>query len=583
MVSLIIICLTGISQPCAGITIFVPGDYPTIQQAINAAGVGDIIYVLSTSSPYNENITMKESVNVIGFGTPEIVGQGTGFAVIFENQATSTKLEGMVISFNGYGRGMEVINSSPIIKNCTFRDINSGIENGAGALIIGDSNPVFENCEFKNNTAYSGGGLKIQDVSEGENPIYMGTPAPEFRDCVFRNNQSAHFMGGALAITCFNDNHNKTQPCFERCQFIDNRDASYYGGGGALYLGGVHNPVFTECVFVGNGYANADIIHGECAGGTFTYCTFAKNAGRPGMSGEVLHINRCWGQCPGWCSAGVVVVQNCLFAFNENSAAIDSSSAHRYDVNNSDFYGNKYDDDYWLSHGTNNINVDPLFCDFSNNDLGLYSTSQCAERHSGVGTIGAIDVQCSAISSVTAYRIKGANQDQLTGETYAITCPAGDEDWIMFQIYFHPEAVVDEIQPDRVTVGQPYLNYVVFYSTPYADSTANSQNGYMTTVTVKYIGGCGLDAVSIILDGLPEGPISMINVKSPDYVWAQESGSYGAVDLNDWSEFSKTYLKCEGVDPEYNKCFDFDYDTTTNHCVDLVDLAFISRHYLHYY
>src|SRR5215510_1647059 len=46
-----------------GNLIKVPGDYPTIQAAINAAGTGDIIQV--RPGVYNENITISKPVSLV--------------------------------------------------------------------------------------------------------------------------------------------------------------------------------------------------------------------------------------------------------------------------------------------------------------------------------------------------------------------------------------------------------------------------------------------------------------------------------------------------------------------------------------
>ena len=65
-------------------TITVPDDYPTIQEAINNAGAGDVIYV--KAGIYEENIVINESISLIGESreTTIIDGNGSGWVVNIE-------------------------------------------------------------------------------------------------------------------------------------------------------------------------------------------------------------------------------------------------------------------------------------------------------------------------------------------------------------------------------------------------------------------------------------------------------------------------------------------------------------------
>lgn len=53
------------------VTVVVPDDYTSIQEAINAAISGQTIYV--KAGTYYKNIVMKEGVNLVGMATPEEV------------------------------------------------------------------------------------------------------------------------------------------------------------------------------------------------------------------------------------------------------------------------------------------------------------------------------------------------------------------------------------------------------------------------------------------------------------------------------------------------------------------------------
>src|SRR6267142_5555878 len=98
-------------------TIHVPGDQPTIQQAINAAANGDTVLV--APGTYNENInffgkaiTLKSSE---GAAVTTILGTGTGSVVRFATaEGADSKIEGLTIRGGSAftGGGIFVLNSS---------------------------------------------------------------------------------------------------------------------------------------------------------------------------------------------------------------------------------------------------------------------------------------------------------------------------------------------------------------------------------------------------------------------------------------------------------------------------------------
>jgi parallel beta-helix repeat protein len=99
--------------------IYVPTDYGTIQEAINAASPGDTIYVYkNTSGPYLENVVVNKSVTLIGEDVDLTVidgkgAQGTG-TVIYIN-ASYVNIHGFTIRNSGtnpYNSGIYVDHST---------------------------------------------------------------------------------------------------------------------------------------------------------------------------------------------------------------------------------------------------------------------------------------------------------------------------------------------------------------------------------------------------------------------------------------------------------------------------------------
>ena len=110
LVSLVIVCLLSfmfstkckISVKANTYTIYVPTDYPTIQEAINNANPGNIIFV--KNGTYPENVVVNKSVTLIGEGVDLAVidgkgAEGTG-TVIYIN-ASYVNVHGFAIRNSG--------------------------------------------------------------------------------------------------------------------------------------------------------------------------------------------------------------------------------------------------------------------------------------------------------------------------------------------------------------------------------------------------------------------------------------------------------------------------------------------------
>jgi|LGVF01.1.fsa_nt_gb parallel beta-helix repeat protein len=125
------------SNAAFGVTIHVPGDHDTIQAAIDAASNGDTVMVGPGS--YNENIVLRDGINLIGSGpsVTTIVGDGSACAVI---AADDLVIEGFTIT-NGNG-GIHCDGVSPIIRNNVLTgNIYTGIYCRANTALI-ESNVI---------------------------------------------------------------------------------------------------------------------------------------------------------------------------------------------------------------------------------------------------------------------------------------------------------------------------------------------------------------------------------------------------------------------------------------------------------
>ncbi|NIN34027.1 MAG: hypothetical protein GTO60_02500, partial [Gammaproteobacteria bacterium] len=162
----------------------VPGEYGTIQAAINASVNGD--YVLVSDGTYGENIDfIGKNITVLsvnGSGSTTITGTGTNDAVVsFENSETSSAiLDGFTIDNSGNSsatRGILISGATPTIKNSIITGNAAGNTGGdsatncygGGGVCIVDSVPTFDNVTITSNSATNrhGCGMYIHSAGGG--------------------------------------------------------------------------------------------------------------------------------------------------------------------------------------------------------------------------------------------------------------------------------------------------------------------------------------------------------------------------------------------------------------------------------
>ncbi|MBT4136493.1 MAG: hypothetical protein HOE48_01200, partial [Candidatus Latescibacteria bacterium] len=121
--------------------IHVPGDYVTIQDAINAANAGQTISV--AAGTYVENISLKENVAIIGAGAESTTIDGGGSDVVYG--ADGASVSGFTLT-NGGDSGVFAWSTSPTVENCIITNCDQGIATAADAII--HSNIIVKNSGY---------------------------------------------------------------------------------------------------------------------------------------------------------------------------------------------------------------------------------------------------------------------------------------------------------------------------------------------------------------------------------------------------------------------------------------------------
>jgi len=362
----------------------VPGEYATIQEAIDTAGEGDTVLV--SAGTYFENLIWPNTngIKLIGSGEEDCIIDGNQMASVIrfeENlggiidsttlissltiQNGNTQEDSLYISTHGggiycsysnptlknltitgnsasfYGRGGGIycVESSPNLVNVTVMD--NSAENDGGGIFCYWSNLILENVIISGNSAIeSGGGIEFRDSS------------PTFTNVTINNNLAEWSIGGVRCI--------RSSTSLTNVSITDN-----IGGGLGIDSSNVS---LVNVTIIGNSASNY--------GGGIS----AKYSSSMSLVNCIL-----WNDSP----------QEVYFSGDggPNSIVIlysDIQGGEEAIVTNDNVTV------YWEE---GNIDADPLFCYPDSGDYTLAENSPCVGTGENGANMGALGVGCEAILS----------------------------------------------------------------------------------------------------------------------------------------------------------------------------------------
>lgn len=196
----------SVSMLSAQATLSVPGQYATVQAAIDAAMPNDVVQV--SPGTYFENIDFMGKDVVVestqGAAATTIDGNGNGSVVTFaSSEGPGAILRGLTIT-NGTGtatlcspppnpntRGGGIIccASSPTIEQCVITG-NSSTDDGGGVYARGaGASPTLDRCIITSNSSGNGGGI-YACCGAGYDVV----------NCIIANNTASTAGGGGIAL-----------------------------------------------------------------------------------------------------------------------------------------------------------------------------------------------------------------------------------------------------------------------------------------------------------------------------------------------------------------------------------------------
>ena len=218
---LILAGLTVVST-ASGADLMVPGDAPSIQEAVNMAVDGD--RVLVAPGVWNgwvnfrgRTITLESTdgpeattIDATGFPTAVVIATGEGPSTTLRGFTLTGGNGGIDIEGVSCGGGLFIKQTSPIIDQCIITGNAAFI---GGGVSVFEGSPVFTTVLVSGNTAeLDGGGFRIHHFSY-----------PSIMDCVITQNECGVFGGG---IAYGNDSNGLIENCD-----ISANSAGIRGGG----------------------------------------------------------------------------------------------------------------------------------------------------------------------------------------------------------------------------------------------------------------------------------------------------------------------------------------------------------------
>jgi parallel beta-helix repeat protein/predicted outer membrane repeat protein len=327
---------TTVSKNNSGANFQADIQYPSIQEAINAAVDGDTI-ILAPGTFHgdgNRDIDFKGkaiTIRSMDPNDPNVVAatiidcQGSeaeshrGF-YFHSGEDENSVVEGLIITkgFHGRGAGILCIGSSPIIRNniITDNEIEFDADGGAGIGCWRGASPTITNNIISNNTcAPGGGGGGIRCYEAGSPTITNNTISgntasqgggvcidfcsPTISDCTFSDNSATGMGGGVLT---------DSNMILTNCNFIENSART----GAGIY--NYHcNPVVLNCFFSGNSceYDGGAIFNTSDSSPVLKNCVFTANSS--GNAGGAIYNH-------GYSGPKGLILTNCTFTENKSTS-----------------------------------------------------------------------------------------------------------------------------------------------------------------------------------------------------------------------------------------------------------------------
>ena len=532
----LVVLLTALffTTPITADTLNVPSaSYPTIQDAIDAAGSGDIVQV--AAGIYYERITHKSGVHVLGAGktVTTINGQSLGAVVTATNVSSTAKLDGFTITngsgFSSLGGGIHLNNGDLVISNCRITDnhTSGALAKGGGIYCTSGSSATIQDCEITLNSSKHGGG------------IYIDNCAPAISNCqITQNTATGDDKGGGIFCT-----GSSTSSSIIDCT-VSNNDGS------GIYCGIYSHPTIENCTITDNDATDAAGVYCWSSSPTLVNTVIADNTSNasvgiggamlcyfrsPTLVNCVLYNNSAYrGSAIYFWQCSPVVYNSILWANTSALGPIYTPDASPISVTYCDVEGGYT--------GTGNISTNPDFVNAPGGNFHLQITSDCINKGTDIGapeydfegdprlaSVGGDNVPDMGVDETTYFPNPPSDlQAHQTSDRIHLTWQDNSDDETGFRIeskvsVFGTWQSLATVEPDTTFYQASYaLNFEYFYRV--AAFNANGDSMYSNEVSIYTLGSLTWLRLDVPNGGedWPEQSTQTINWSNgmfpPDYV-----------------------------------------------------------------
>jgi predicted outer membrane repeat protein len=435
-----------------GAMLLVPSEYSTIQAAIDAAYVSDVVVVApgTYTGPGNRDLDFKGKDIALmsdpGGSVPVIDCEWSARGFHFHSGETYLAVVDRFAVVHGSdvdcGGGLRCDDATPMIVNCLFSDNSAGNIGGGAMYLEGPESPTIYNCTFSDNDGNDGGG------------IYISNASPILTQCHFFDNYA---FGDGGAILC----SHVASAYLDSCTFFSN---SAQLAGGAICCNGLASSAHLATCTIANNDAGTD-GGGMCFSAFGTYptidsCTIVGNSAL--FQGAGLYCE----------NASLPFLNKTIITFSTDGEAVASDGSSPATLQCCDIYGNEGGpgDAGPLIGMSGNFAEDPMFCNLAGGDYRLRYCSPCLDAPD-CGHIGAYGLgDCERVWEVPADAptIQAGIDSATCGDIVMVACDTYHE----HDIVMKPGITLTSLTglPDCVTIDADSLGRV-FSCTDITDTT----------------------------------------------------------------------------------------------------------------